>query len=276
MVEINLATLEAPWEGLVWVFKTVVSQSAGYTVSADHALRVLARWAPGSPPVAEVLGLSRSAELKSLPEPVHCLQKLDDCAADIALRKGRTFNRRLAELDAKIQTFRRGKGKVPPYVASFFPVPSQAPAVLRPLLEAYRTESMLDFAGLERERTQLVRVLLERANDAEIQEVLRLSQSLKEKAISYGSYFRHVRQLATAHGIDFSRWPLFCDYLHYVELSESLNTEQVSEAIWDVEQAEYEARCVRPEERALHDEDDRVYQMRRLFMGFAGAAKRPF
>lgn len=97
----------------------------------------------------------------------------------------------------------------------------QVPNVVR-FLGALNEERSLNFAAVERERQELVKVLSEKLAPDEMQTLLSHSVDLRAGTLSHNAYHLYLRDLCARKGVSLGLRPSLLAYMHYVAVSEEI------------------------------------------------------
>ncbi|MFN0118321.1 MAG: hypothetical protein ACKVQC_08555 [Elusimicrobiota bacterium] len=106
---------------------------------------------------------------------------------------------------------------------------------LEQFLVAYSMEKNLSLSLVEKERSEILKILIPQLSKSEVDELLALSLGHRMGQISFADYYRHIKNMILKNGIALSRYTSFDKYIQYVLLCESLNAEKLFSALDELE-----------------------------------------
>ncbi|MBV9079849.1 MAG: hypothetical protein JO102_01880, partial [Elusimicrobia bacterium] len=102
---------------------------------------------------------------------------------------------------------------------------------------AREMEEHLNGPAVERERRIVLEKLVGKLNAAETDDLLRSSAAYRAGRLGFGSYYRRLRSLCEAKGVDLRSTPAFDAYLRYVLLADGVRGERLFAALGRMEDA---------------------------------------
>jgi ADP-ribose pyrophosphatase YjhB (NUDIX family) len=134
------------------------------------------------------------------------------------------FSKELKDLNQTLAAHAQGSATIVDLVRVLRERAPKAPAPeVDKLQKALDTESKLDFAQVERERTALIEILVRVLDAGSIERLVNASLSYRANQISFGAYHAQLKSLVKQNGIRWSDYNAFDSYIHYVLLAESID-----------------------------------------------------
>ncbi|MBL0058184.1 MAG: hypothetical protein IPP35_03550 [Elusimicrobia bacterium] len=150
---------------------------------------------------------------------------LSEAGQALAHRSSAIFSPDLKTLEATLSGYAKGTVPFSDYIralAGRIPVETQGAEVSK-LLRALDMESRMDFARVERERTDLIQALAQKLDPASLQNLLASSLAYRAGNLTYSDYFKGLKSLTARKGLSWKDFPAFDRYVEYVLLSESID-----------------------------------------------------
>ncbi len=200
---------------------------------------------------------------------------------DLAREKSSAFNPALLDFDNKVQGYRDGKISFGDYVKEVV-IPAKTgiqkslgrwtPASagetdkkrspresINLFLRALAMEETLNFAAVERERTELLRQLTARLSNDQSDRLLRLSLAYKSGQIRYADFYGELKGLCSEAKIELTRFPAMDRYIQYVLAADGIDAEELQRDLHNLEKSRFQSLAKTPEEKNLLAESRRLY-----------------
>ncbi|MCG3204169.1 MAG: hypothetical protein KCHDKBKB_00875 [Elusimicrobia bacterium] len=139
----------------------------------------------------------------------------------------RAFNEDLADFDEKTRSYRQGKLPLADYLQILKNWSKTDDTYLNDFLKAVRLESTLNFEQVEQERARLLRDLIIKLSDKEVENLMKQTASYQLGGLSGEQFYRSLNDLCRRHGLGLSPYPVFRGYLVYVSLIEKLDVDKI-------------------------------------------------
>ncbi|MBK8870524.1 MAG: hypothetical protein IPN19_05635 [Elusimicrobia bacterium] len=120
--------------------------------------------------------------------------------------------------------------------------------------EALDLEGRLDFKQVDREREDLLGVLLRRLNAGDIEKLTQKSTSYRLGKIRYSEFYGDLRALCAQNGVDLHRFPQMEMYIRYVLMADKIDPETLFTDLRALEGAILALRIKSPSEKRLVEE----------------------
>jgi diadenosine tetraphosphate (Ap4A) HIT family hydrolase len=120
--------------------------------------------------------------------------------------------------------------------------------------EALELEGQLDFKQVERERGDLLGVLLRRLNAGDIEKLTQKSTAYRLGKIRYSEFYGDLRALCAENEVDLHRFPQMEMYIRYVLMADKIDPETLFTDLRALEGASLALRIKSPSEKRLVEE----------------------
>ena len=162
------------------------------------------------------------------------------------------FSKELKELNRVLAAHANGSATVVDLVRGLRErVPKVSAPEVDKLQKALNTESTLDFAKVERERTALIEILVRTLDAPSVERLVNASLSYRSNQISFGTYHAQLKELVKGHGIRWSDYPAFDRYVQYVLLAESIDKFRLFDELEDLKRKAVAATGRTEEEKTV-------------------------
>jgi len=207
------------------------------------------------------------------------LQKVKE---DINPLKTRLYNKRLKELESKIETYQKKKIPLTQYcqylhrLLDDFPLPSGERVGVRGkypnfqlFVEASRLEEKIDFSSVDSERSKYIKELSEKLTNDELSDLLIMSLDYRLGKVTSGDYYTYLQSLSSRMGKGVrssdpriltelvtsgegkSEYPNLNLYIKYNKLYDRIDQTKLFSEISELEQELREGLCGTEEEKKL-------------------------
>lgn len=167
----------------------------------------------------------------------------------LANQKGKVFSEKVRTLDDARTRFHAGTLNVKDYLSTLAGLsPFQPTNNLARFLDLTHREASLNFAAVERERTDLLGKLSLRLDRRSMETLSALAVAYRAGEISYGTIYGRIETLAQHHGVTFGS--SFRDYLDYLGKADAIDRRAFLEEL-----STYEAKTA---QSLLKTEEERV------------------
>jgi hypothetical protein len=139
----------------------------------------------------------------------------------------KTFNKELASFDARVHAYRQGTFAWGDYVSLLAQHSESVSTDVEIFLQALDQERKLDFAQVERERTQLLTQLVSKLTKDQTTDLLNQSVAYRVGNLNHTDFYQYIKDLCGKNNLSLSRFPAMDDYIRYVLLSEAVNVDTV-------------------------------------------------
>jgi hypothetical protein len=129
-------------------------------------------------------------------------------------------------------------------------------------------EESLDYKKVEKERGDLTAVLADKLSKPELKNLVSASLSYRLGNMSYGAFYRYLKDLCAAYGINLNLYPEMDKYIRYVLLSEKIKTENLFAEVGSLEKRRFRELIKSPEEKSLVEISQDIVTVGKL-LGFA-------
>ncbi len=120
-------------------------------------------------------------------------------------------------------------------------------------MTALDIENTLDFKKIEKERSQLVHILVKKLNKNEVNQLVQQSMQHRAGRLTYAQYYGILKQLCRDNHINFKKFKQFDAYIRYVCISEQINREQFINEFTQLEHAAQKTLAATPKQKKLID-----------------------
>jgi phosphomannomutase len=145
------------------------------------------------------------------------------------------FSKDLKDLNKTLAAHAQGTSPIVDLVRALRARVPKAPAPeVDKLQKALDTESGLDFAQVERERATLIEILVRTLDTPSIDRLVSASLNYRSGRMSFGAYHAQLKELVKGHGIRWSDYAAFDQYVHYVLLAESIDKFRLFDELEDL------------------------------------------
>jgi len=203
---------------------------------------------------------------KSFPQVSLYKEKLEQLKKELQSEKARTFNPQLLEFDTKIQQYQQGKEKLGAYIqilSDRHSGESRNPET-RIFLKALEFESTLDFPQVEKERSLLLKKLVQNLSKAQMQQVLNASLAYRLGNIKNKDFYVYIKDLCQKNGVSFKTVPTMEKYLQYVILADSIDAEKLFDEVKEMEENVYSSLSKSTQEKDLVKQSKYFYLLGKL------------
>jgi hypothetical protein len=170
-------------------------------------------------------------------------QLLTEANKEVEQRKDKSFSPLLKEFDTHVTAYRSQREGMGSYVrylnhqANILSVTGQKLPQMGLLLEAMEREQSIDFKEVEKERSHLVRVLVDRIPQRELNALVQRSLLCRMGRVTSGELNQTIQNLCRRHQIPLNQFGPLEDYLNYVTLAEKIIPVELLNEITQVEKA---------------------------------------
>jgi len=216
----------------------------------------------------EVIGLENINEYNANVEAIQAAVPLKDKAKkalsqikrSLVDAKSKHYTPALIELDAKTAAFEEGTLGLPEYVLYLDALSPAKTAQLKDLIEASLLEGAIDFDKVERERTQILEILMGKMSEKDIEALINLSSLYQTGHVSYSGYYDYLKNLSKRHGIKFVDYPEMTLYIQYVLKSEKIDGNLIFAELRGLEEA-VQAKLIHSKKQRRLAEDTKDYHL---------------
>ncbi|MGQ0644974.1 MAG: hypothetical protein ACT4O3_05735, partial [Elusimicrobiota bacterium] len=173
-------------------------------------------------------------------------------AADAA--KEKIYSPALQEFDRRFSAYKEGRDGLGAYARYLMDARAGrggALGNLHLLLNALEWEESLDFKAVERERLQLVEELAKTLSEPELNRLVQRSLDHRLGRLTYGDYYRFLRELCRANGVRLDAFRQVDAYITYVLLAEKINRNELLVELARAEEAAQDALAAAPAQKRL-------------------------
>ncbi len=227
-------------------------------------------------PVPSIVGIDDPIHYKanvesyrrSVSEADEYKRRLNSLKDRLASKKKKLFNSLLYDFDLRAQGYRDGHLSLGSYIeflsqqtSEFSPAFAEATAgkpTIEIFLEAFRLESTLDFAAVEKERGRLLSQLLAKLSASQTQGLVAASVAYQLGNISHADFYTRLKTLCTESGILLSRFPAMTSYLQYVLLTDHIDAENLFRDLKKMESKVYASLTQTENEKQLIAESEKL------------------
>lgn len=179
---------------------------------------------------------------------------LTDFKTSATLLKKTHYSKNLIEFDTHFQNYQGGKESLGSYVRYLMDGLSSAnnrPPNLALLLKALLAEEGLDFKEVERERLDLVRLLVNRLHQKQLDLLVKRSLLYRSGQIGFGEYHRFMRNICRDNEISLDDYPQLNDYISYVLLADKIDRNALLDELTRLEKSVQTQWAVTLEQKRL-------------------------
>jgi hypothetical protein len=166
--------------------------------------------------------------------------------------------------DARVEAYRSGEVGIGPHVKFLLEKTPAHGSAVDVFLEAWITESKMDFTQVEKERNQLLTELVGKLKKNETQELLDLTVAYRLGQIRHAEFYETIKQICLGHSIPLSRYPAMNSYVQYLLLSDSIDTEKLFIEVNQLEARGYDWLAKTENEKRLIRESKKLYLTEKL------------
>lgn len=206
------------------------------------------------------------APLLGVDDPVHynanvnayraSAPKIDALKKDLAARrfnlekaKTSVFSPALAAFDAKMTAYKEERLSLSDYVVALAPERGVGQTEL--FLQALSFEKKIDLQKVEKERNELIELLLKNLSNSQIEQLVQQSAGYRMGHVRYGEFYRDLHSLCRSAKIDLPRYPHIDAYIRYVFLAERINAEKLIDELAALQSTRYQTLAITPIEKDL-------------------------
>ncbi|MFN0117200.1 MAG: hypothetical protein ACKVQC_02760 [Elusimicrobiota bacterium] len=150
------------------------------------------------------------------------------------------------------------------YVAALVDLGVKLNSHLSHFSEVIRLESSLNFKQVDVERRIILNSLTEKLTRSEMADLTEHSMLYRLGKIGLGAYYRHLKTLCSAKGVNLNQKQAFNNYVRYVLLSESIQSKNIFDHLDQLEQKLFSDLSRTPEQRILINESRRLLLAKKL------------
>ncbi len=176
---------------------------------------------------------------QSLPLKKEMTTQLKQSEAALTQEKKAVFGPALAAFDAKVQAYRNGSLSMGSYLQFLSQQKQTIPTEVEVFLEAWRTETSLDYAKVEKERNALLKALVKKSDKTQSAELLNASIAYRLGQIRHTDFYQTLRTLCEKNGLRLESFKAFDAYVQYVLLSDTINSEKLFRSVKNMEDEAY-------------------------------------
>lgn len=203
----------------------------------------------------------------SLPDNEAVKKTVDGLDQALAQLKRGVYSHELSAFDRHTAAFQDHTESLGDYVRYLMDIPAPSRTAfpnLRLLLSALDWEESLDFKQVERERAQLVELMVKRLSEKQLNTLVQQSLFYRMGRVSYGDYHRFLQQLCADNKIPLEKFGQMSSYIRYVLLAERIDRDELFVEMSLLEVAAQEELAQTPEQNAVISLARRLALMRKL------------
>ena len=191
-------------------------------------------------------------------------KELTDLKLKINQEKEKGWNQKLKDFDQQVDLYQKGTIKLGDYLSLLSSQNSQNYPSIQNFLKALKLENSLNFSQVAKEREFLVKNLVPLLTNQQIQEFMQQTLHYRTGEIGHSDYYQVLKNLCLNHGIELSQYPALTEYLRYVLLSDSIQSENLFTEIKELEKRNYDSLTKNDEEKRLVKKSRRLYLTEKL------------
>ncbi|MCG3204206.1 MAG: hypothetical protein KCHDKBKB_00916 [Elusimicrobia bacterium] len=178
-------------------------------------------------------------------------RNLGSASKSLAKKKTLVFTPALQEFDGLRAAYDHGQIGLGVYAKKLAAMGGEVGFELERFLLAHQMESSLDFSRVDQERKSVIEKLVGGLGEKEAKTLLQQSVAYRLGHMSYGDYYRQMRETCQKNGIDLSKTPAFDNYIRYVLLSDGLSAEKLFREVGELEKDVLKQMALTPEQEKL-------------------------
>lgn len=179
--------------------------------------------------------------------------------AEIINRKRSVFGPALLEFDNKVTLYRAGRLRAGDYAAVLSSRAKRHSENFSDFEKAFRMESALDFAAVEKERAALLQRLVPRLDARQTNSLAAQSVAYQAGQLGYADFYGFLVNLCGQARVPLNQFPLMSRYVEYALTSDRIKAEPLFKEFGEMERAIYARVTKTEEERALVAASRRLY-----------------
>ncbi|MBK8575769.1 MAG: hypothetical protein IPN90_08850 [Elusimicrobia bacterium] len=192
------------------------------------------------------------------------MKLLEAADRDLATQKEIIFSPALQTFDRALRAYREGKVALPHHIETLAAHTAPLPPQLRLFQKAVILEKEISFRKAEEERTEVLERLVERLSEQGLSDLAAQSAAFKAGRLSQGSFYAYLKHLCESNGLAWESYSALHQYMAYVLMAQSLRMEQLQEELSQTAKAVANRLAVRPEEKNLLGESERLHLLTAL------------
>jgi len=178
-------------------------------------------------------------------------KKIESLRNEFQKEKRNLFNFDLMFFDQKVEAYRKGKIEMGDYVELLAQYETKLSIPIATFLEALRLEKSINFAQVDHERTLLLSRLLKKLNREATKQLMDVSLSFRMGQTNHADFYDYLKDLCQANAIPLTQFKAMNDYLHYILLSDSIESVKLLSALQNLEETVYDRLIQSDDEKTL-------------------------
>ncbi len=181
-------------------------------------------------------------------------------------KKHNLLNPALKAFDDTVAAYQNRQISLGKYIETLANNPSQiiSGQHIQTFIRSLDMESALNFSAVEKERAQLIEVLVNRLSKEKIQELIHTSAAYRTGQIRHTDYYLYLRRLGQKAGVDLSCFDAMRQYIRYVMTADTIDAEKLFDDIKSLEQKIYARLIQKPGEERLIRQSLQLHLTRKL------------
>ncbi|OVE77333.1 hypothetical protein BVX98_03070 [bacterium F11] len=165
--------------------------------------------------------------------------------------KRQIFSAPLLAFDQVVQKYRQGNLSLGSYLRILSKEHPSLPLSLQTFLAAFELEQKMDPNQLKRERTSLIEALVQKMSPQEIENLKHQTLAFQAAHLSYQQFWTYIKQTCEAHRLSLRFFPTMDDYIRYILLADSIQTDALFKDVKTAEEQVYDSFIQNKEQRSL-------------------------
>ncbi len=174
------------------------------------------------------------------------------------------FNKSLLAYDNLIYSYKQGQIQLGDYLRNMSKHIKNTPQNIQIFLKAYDMEQNLAFNQVEKERAVLIKELVKKLNQKDMQQLLQNSMAYRASQISHSGFYKYLKGICESSGVYLSRFPHMKTYLQYVIISDKIHAETLFKEMNQMEEQGYKQLTKTTKEKDLVSDSEYLYLLGKL------------